>query len=70
MKRVTFVKLFVNDQDEALEFYTRAWGSKLPRTPGWVTTAGCSSGTIGPELIEGLAMPRYICETCGTQYTE
>jgi catechol 2,3-dioxygenase-like lactoylglutathione lyase family enzyme len=29
MKRVTFVKLFVNDQDEALEFYTRRLGFEV-----------------------------------------
>jgi catechol 2,3-dioxygenase-like lactoylglutathione lyase family enzyme len=29
MKRVTLVKLYVSDQDEALEFYTRKLGFEV-----------------------------------------
>jgi hypothetical protein len=41
MKRITLVKLFVNNQGEALEFYTKNWASKSPKIAPWATTAGC-----------------------------
>jgi catechol 2,3-dioxygenase-like lactoylglutathione lyase family enzyme len=47
MKRVTLVKLFVGNQDQALEFYTGKLGFEVAenskrtgRTQRWCTTAG------------------------------
>jgi catechol 2,3-dioxygenase-like lactoylglutathione lyase family enzyme len=39
MKRVTLVKLLVNSQDEALEFYTKKLGFVVAKTASWAATA-------------------------------
>jgi len=41
MKWVTLVKVLVNRQDEALEFYTKKLASKSLKIARWATTAGC-----------------------------
>jgi uncharacterized glyoxalase superfamily protein PhnB len=42
MNRVTLCKVFVHDQDEALDFYTKKLGSEWPKKASLATTAGCS----------------------------
>jgi catechol 2,3-dioxygenase-like lactoylglutathione lyase family enzyme len=40
MKRVTLVKLLVNDQDQALEFYTKKLGFEVAEDSRLATTDG------------------------------
>jgi hypothetical protein len=47
MKRITLVKLFVNNQDQGSSSTPGNWASKSLKIASWATTAGC----------------RYVCPT-------